>query len=83
MRVAIRPDERALAARFAGVLESFDNELRAMPVITVRAYETDVAQLRKIMGEKRFAAERKQGKALDPPAIVAAALAMNAARSPG
>jgi hypothetical protein len=77
VRVAITRDERALAARFAGVLESFDNELRALPGITVRAYEVDVTHLREAMGETSFAEELERGRALDPPAIVAAALAMN------
>ena len=75
-------DERAPAARLAGALESFNNELRAMPVITVRAYEADVAHLREAMGEKTFATELKQGRALDPAAIVAAALALNRGTPP-
>jgi tRNA pseudouridine-54 N-methylase len=81
--VAITRDERALAAQLAGALEAFDNEVRALPGITVRAYKADVAQLREAMGETSFAEELERGRALDPPAIVAAALAMNGARSPG
>src|SRR5665811_1691868 len=75
VRLAIRHGERARPARLAGAVETFGNTLQTLPGTTVRKYEADVAHLRATLGENAFAAELVQGRALQPAAIVAEALA--------